>query len=607
MPNTIVYRAKRFITMDGEKPSATAIAVRDGRFIAVGSYEEVVADIDSEFTVSNEFAEKIVMPGLIDQHLHPLLGASTLTTEIIAPEDWNLPRQLHKAALTPSAYVQRLRSLNTSLPAGEWLFSWGYHSLWHGKIDRQLLDEIAGERPVAIWQRSCHEWFLNSAALTAIGLSEEMTRDQGIASEQLNWERGHFYENGWMVLLARYLLPFFLTRERMRKGLIQMVEYLHMNGVTAINEPGICWRNEPWDLYQEELGKPEVPFESTFFVEARTQPVRELEPGQFISDAQEQVERGKGTKVRVLDRHVKLFADGAIISQLMQMKDPYLDEEGLPDHNHHGEWLMEPDELKKVFDVYWDADWQIHIHVNGDLGLEVVLKVIEEAMRRKHRDDHRTVIVHFANSTEEQVARISKVGAIISANPYYPVGFADKYGEWGLGAKRADSMVRAASAVRHKIPLSFHSDLPMCPSDPLMMASYAVNRMTPSGRVAGPEQRIDVDTALRAVTIESAFSWNREHDLGSITRGKIANLTVLDGDPYEIDPRKLARIPIVSTMFEGKVFEIAADLVAQRINTNYEPADLGDQQLEHVHSPHSCGCEVASFLASYIDSELRAA
>jgi len=98
---------------------------------------------------------------------------------------------------------------------------------------------------------------------------------------------------------------------------------------------------------------------------------------------------------------------------MMQMKDPYLDHDGKPDADHHGQWLMEPEQLKLVFDTYWDAEWQIHIHVNGDLGLEVLLDIIEEAQRRKPRNDHRTVIVHFANSTEEQVERIASLGAIV--------------------------------------------------------------------------------------------------------------------------------------------------------------------------------------------------
>jgi predicted amidohydrolase YtcJ len=167
-------------------------------------------------------------------------------------------------------------------------------------------------------------------------------------------------------------------------------------------------------------------------------------------------------------------------------------------------------------------------------------------MAEHPRTDHRTVIVHFANSTEEQIDRIAALGCIVSANPYYPVGFADQYSRHGLGPERADAMVRAASVLRRGIPLSLHSDLPMGP--------VAVNRRTPEGRVAGPQQRIGVHDALRAVTIEAAYSWRREDELGSITPGKYANFTVLAEDPYAVEPERLGDIPILGTVFEGRWF-----------------------------------------------------
>ena len=239
--------------------------------------------------------------------------------------------------------------------------------------------------------------------------------------------------------------------------------------------------------------------------------------------------------------------------------------------------------------------------MNGDLGLEVLLDVIEDAHRRSPRADHRTVIVHFANSTEEQVDRIARLGAIVSANPYYPVGFADKYGEWGLGPERADAMVRSASVLQRGVPLSFHSDLPMCPADPMLMASFAVNRRTPSGRVAGPEQRIGFHDALRAVTIEAAYSWNREDELGSIEVGKVANLTVLDEDPYGADSLRIGEIPIRTTMFQGRVFDVDPELVAQRCTASIV-TDLTSGVAVAAAPDHGCGCEVAAFIGEHMTS-----
>jgi predicted amidohydrolase YtcJ len=238
----------------------------------------------------------------------------------------------------------------------------------------------------------------------------------------------------------------------------------------------------------------------------------------------------------------------------MQMREPYLDDAGHPDLCHHGEWMMQPDTFRAFARAYWNADWQLHVHVNGDAGLDLVLDTVAACQAEHPRTDHRTVIVHFANSTEEQIDRIAALGCIVSANSYYPVGFADQYSRHGLGPQRADSMVRAASVLRRGIPLSLHSDLPMGPAAPLALASFAVNRRTPSGRIADAAQCISVHDALRAITIEAAYSWRLEAELGSITPGKAANFTVLAEDPCAVTPERLGDIAILGTVYEGRWF-----------------------------------------------------
>ncbi|MCB0933747.1 MAG: amidohydrolase [Mycobacterium sp.] len=547
-----VFVARRIITMDPDIPDATAVTVTDGRIIAVGDLDKLGRDANVDHT----FAEAVICPGLIDQHLHPILGATTLVTEVIAIEDWVLPNRTFPAARNADDYRQRLIEAERGLDdPDEWLFSWGYHKLWHGPLDRAALDAVSATRPIAVWQRSCHEFYLNTAAIKALGLTPEQMAGQGAASAMVDFDAGHWWESGTNLLLPS-LAPILMSHQRLVAGLRQMVDYLHSNGVTAINEPGVMWAIEPWDLYQQILGAEETPFTSTFLVDARSQADAGMEPSDAVADAEAQVARASAGKVRLLPKQVKLFADGAIISQLMQMRDPYLDDAGHPDLCHHGEWMMQPDTFRAFARAYWNADWQLHVHVNGDAGLDLVLETVEECMAAKPRTDHRTVIVHFANSTEEQIDRIAQLGCIVSANSYYPVGFADKYSAHGLGPQRADDMVRAASVLRRDVPLSLHSDLPMGPAAPLALASFAVNRRTPAGRVAGPEQRISVEEALRAVTVGAAYSWRMEDELGSITPGKAANFTVLSEDPYAVDPERLADIPILGTVYGGRWFPV---------------------------------------------------
>ncbi len=551
VPSVTVYPARRIITMDPGRPDATAVAVSDGRITAVGTRE----DLRDVGRIDNTFADSVICAGLIDQHLHPLLGAATLMTEVIAVEDWALPRRTFPAAGSAQEYRRRLAEAERALPdPGEWLFSWGYHALWHGPLDRATLDAVSTSRPIVVWQRSCHEFFLNSAAIRGLGLTPERMAGHGPASNMVDLDAGHWWESGTNLLLPG-LAPLLMSRQRLTDGLHQLVDYLHATGVTAINEPGIVWEVEPWDLYQQILGSDATPFGSTFLVDARTQADSGMDPNEAVADAEAQVARASSGKVRLLPRQVKLFADGAIISQLMQMREPYLDDAGQPDLCHHGEWMMQPDTFRAFFRVYWNADWQLHIHVNGDAGLDLVLDTVEECASAHPRADHRTVIVHFANSTGEQVDRIARLGCIVSANPYYPVGFADRYAAHGLGAGRADAMVRAGSVRNRGIPLSLHSDLPMGPAAPLQLASFAVNRRTPSGRIVAPEERIGVHDALRAVTAEAAYSWRLEDELGSITAGKAANFTVLGEDPYAVDPAALGEIPILGTVYEGRWFE----------------------------------------------------
>ncbi len=550
MTQATVFTAARVITMDPDLPDVTAVAVDDGRITAVGALQ----DLRDTGRIDDTFADAVLCPGLIDQHLHPILGASTLTTEVIAIEDWPLPDRTFPAARSAQEYRRRLIEADHGLKdPQEWLFTWGYHKLWHGPLDRDALDSVSSTRPIAVWQRSCHEWYLNTAAIDALGLTAEQMAGHGPASTMVDFAAGHWWESGMNLLLPR-ISAVMMTPQRLSAGLYRMVGYLHANGVTAINEPGIMWAVEPWDLYQQILGSDDTPFGSTFLVDARSQADAGMDPTDAVADAEAQVARASSGKVRLLPRQVKLFADGAIISQLMQMRDPYLDDAGRPDPCHHGEWMMQPETFRAFARVYWEAGWQLHVHVNGDAGLELVLDTVEDCVAQWPRADHRTVIVHFANSTEEQVDRIARLGCLVSANPYYPVGFADMYAAHGLGEQRADQMVRAQSVLRRGIPLSLHSDLPMGPAEPLRLASFAVNRRTPSGRVAGPDQRISVHDALRAVTIEAAYSWRMENELGSITPGKAATFTVLAEDPYATEPSRLGDIGVLGTVYQGRWF-----------------------------------------------------
>ena len=552
LDSATIYTAKRIITMDKKNPYATAVAVRGDRIVAVGSLDSVKKALGKRsYSVDTTFDDRIIMPGLIEQHLHPILGILTLSIPIIAPEAWVLPARTWPAATTHDEYMAALRAAEHEMKdPNETLFTWGYHQYFHGRVRRQELDSVSATRPIVVWHRSAHEMIFNTAALQKFGITKESLVGKGEASAQTDWDTGYFYENGLFVLVAPKILSALASPERLTSGLKQMVAMLHNNGVTAYMEPGAVGTPALFSFYQKILGASDVPLYSFFIADGKTG----YEKGGGAAGAIQASEAAVAGipltgKFRRLPGEIKLYSDGAVISLLMQMKDGYTD-------GHHGEWIMKPDDFAKAFKVFWDANYQIHVHVTGDQGLDVVLDTLEKNLKEHPRVDHRTVIVHFANSTDAQVARIAKDGAIVSANPYYVSGFADKFGVNGLGKDRADAMVRIGPVEKAGVSLSLHSDLPMGPAIPLYLAWCAVNRVTPSGRAARPDLGISVDEAMRAITINAAYSWRMEKDLGSIEPKKIANFTILEEDPYAVAPMHLKDIKLWGTVFEGSKYPI---------------------------------------------------
>jgi hypothetical protein len=185
-----------------------------------------------------------------------------------------------------------------------------------------------------------------------------------------------------------------------------------------------------------------------------------------------------------------------------------------------------------------------------------VLDQLEHNMRRAPRHDHRTVIVHFAVSRPEQVARIKRLGAIVSGNPYYPVALADNYRANGLDPQRADPMVRMGDVERAGISYSYHSDMPMAPGQPLFLMWSGVNRVTNDGNLRGPEQRVSRLGALKAVTLEAAYSLQMENEVGSIVPGKLANFTILADNPLTVEPMTIKDIRVWGTVHEGRVLPL---------------------------------------------------
>lgn len=542
-----LYTAKEVVLFDPEAPFANAVLVEGERILDVGSVENLVEQYATA-SINHQFEDAVIVPGLINQHDHPLLAALMMATDVIAIEEWTLPGKTFPAAYDAKQYQELLSQYIAEKEGAAYFMSWGYHRLWHGDLNRNMLDEISSTLPVMIWQRSGHEFIMNTAALKLLDINEAVVAAVPPAARaQMDLAKGHFWEMGAMAVLPN-LLPLIANPQRYEPALQVIKDYWHRAGATRVVEPGGL--TFPWlmDTQLKVLGQAGSPFRMDYILDAKIIAKEHGIQG-MVTPADAIVKNWGSDNSRYYPKQVKMFTDGAIFSQLMQMRDGYLD-------GHKGEWLTPPEQYKAMFKEFWQGGYQIHIHQNGDLGLDFLLDVLEDNMKAFPRQDHRTTIVHFGYSTPEQVERIAELGAIVSANPYYPVALGNMYSDHGVGPERSQPMVRLADLAANEVSFSLHADMPMAPGKPLFLMWCAVNRMDPNGKVVGPDQRVSPLQALKAVTIDAAYSLRQEKDIGSIEVGKLANLTVLAENPLTVDPMRIKDIKVLATVHEGTVFPV---------------------------------------------------
>ncbi len=543
MSEIVVYVARKIRTMEPSLPEATAVAVRDGRIVEVGSLQTLKPWLDAHpHRIDRTFEKHVLTPGFIDPHLHPSLAAYLLQCEFITAMEWQLPHKTIAPVRSRDGWLARLKELHEAesdpdLP----LFTWGHHRNWHGEIWRADLNAVSKARPIVMVHRSFHETVMNDAALKFFGIDEDKVR----GAYQVDIDRGHFFEAGNRHVRAG-LFGYLLSPQRIGPAMKLTAEVIHLGGHTTVGDMAFSMFNADmeWAAYRAAFDNDATPFRV------------ELIPTIAIAGVGSTVEQiqkwpDRNTHRLRFSKHVKLFTDGAFFSQLMQLGEPgYID-------GHHGEWLMAPEPFEKHARDLWNAGMNIHVHCTGDMGLELALDTLEKLQWERPRFNHRFTIEHFGISTAAQARRIADLGAIVSANPYYLYELSDIYAREGVGFERASQMVRLGSLSRNGVPFALHSDFTMAPARPLQNAWVAANRINAAGDVLCPNERATLDEAMRAITINAAYVMGLEHEIGSIAQGKKADFTVLEADPYETPVESLRDIPIWGTVFEGAPFPIA--------------------------------------------------
>lgn len=573
-----IFVADKIVTLSNRVPSATAVAVRDGRILDVGKRKDLTRRFQDApgMRVDETFKGKVLTPGLIDPHLHFWLFALVSNATFITPADWELPWGNAKGVVGEAAYRKRLQEVDSGMKdPDELLFTWGYHASFHGKMNRAVLDGISKTRPIIVWQRSVHEFYFNTKALEMMEIQEADWQGKGDASAMTNWEEGHVWEKGMYLVLPK-LFPVIGAKDKFELGLKRAKAYIHAGGITTASDPGVQLPEKMILDMIHVLESGDMPFDYYLIPAGNVlYDANGKDADKAVAVAKDMTRRLNGRHVKWERDQIKLFTDGAVFSQLMQMKDGYLD-------GHKGEWIQKPADFADSAWAFWKEGYQIIVHQNGDMGLELSLNTLEGLLHRKPRYDHRFGIHHFAFSETGQVTRAAALGAEISSNPFYVHVLGEKYSEVGVGPERSEVMARGRTVLDAGARLSFHSDAPMAPARPLVLMWSAVNRIGLSGKhVLGPEEKVTIAEALRAVTLDAAHAMRKENEIGSIDIGKKADFTVFEEDPLAAKPARLKDLVIWGTVFEGRKFPI------EKKGKGIVISSENQERLAHIHT-HTC-------------------
>ena len=540
---TVVYTAKLIRTMEPALPEATAVAVEDGKILAVGSLENLSPLIATRGArIDRQFEDSVITPGFIDPHVHPTLPAVLTQFPFLAPDDWYLPTGDFPGATTPEGYRSALQNLvdkhdDASVP----FVAFGYHPLWHGEVWREDLNDWFGDTPVMIWHRSFHELIGNDAAWNLLGVTQD---DADAIHEGANWERGHFYELGLRAVFPR--MGFLFEPKRYMAGMQNFLAMMHESGVTTAADMGTGIFGNP--VGEIQAVKAAVANDPVGVRILLTPIITDfMTRGKNADEALAEVRRWQGMNDEHVSvgNHFKLMIDGAIFSGLSQMGSPgYLD-------GHTGVWMVDVPTLEAFAKTFWDAGFQIHAHSNGDAATARFIDLLDYLLRESPRADHRMTLEHFAYSTEDQNRKLAALGAAVSANPYYHYILSEMYsGDW-LGPDRGPQMVRLGSLESKGVPVGLHSDSPMAPLSPLTLMWTAVARENISGDKTGQGEVMSRYGALKAITIDAAWILGLEDSIGSIRAGKAADFTVLSADPMTVPLKTLRSIDVIGTVFAG--------------------------------------------------------
>ncbi len=572
------------VTINDAQPQAQAVAVRSGQIVAVGDEDDVLSYRDDN-TLMNDLEGKTLLPGFVDAHGHvTYVGFQALSANLLPPPDGGVS-DIDGMIRTLTAFA------NTSSLKEDFgtIYGFGYDDSQLAERrhpNRHELDRVSEESPVFVIHQSGHFGVLNSVALEKAGITADSSNPPGgviVKDPETGEPTGLLEENAFYMALGK-LFPEMNPQQAV--AMLKQGEQLYTRyGYTTIQDGRSSPQHVKIGMGAAQAGVLEADIVS--YPDILIDGVEELMVPPFYADATETPQYQNRFRIG----GIKLTLDGSPQGKSAWLTKPYHEvPNGKPD-DYAGYGVVEDAKVVEVYTKALENRWQTLTHANGDRAIDQMImgwSKAQQAVEGVDTGDVRPVMIHGQTLRKDQVPELRDLGIIPSLFPMHTFYWGDWHRESVLGPERAENISPTGWVRDLDMRFTSHHDAPVVLPNSMRVLDATVNRTTRSGRVLGEDQKVDVMTALKAMTLWSAWQHFEEDSKGSIEVGKLADFVVLSDNPLTVQPASLIDLEVVETIKEGNsIYKAADDDMA------HQPPALGLVPVlaGHDHTPGHHGAD----------------
>jgi predicted amidohydrolase YtcJ len=533
----LVLRNGFIYTVDGLRTVAAAVAIKDGKFIYVGSNSGVTPYIGKDTEVI-DLGMRLVLPGFIDSHCHPAYGAAHELFDI-----------MFTGLNSLEEYKRAIRDFAARHPGAKFIKGRGWKNTLFGKTgpDKKIIDEIIPDIPVALDDEGGHASWVNSLTLKLAGITKDTKNPRGGVIErdpETGEATGTLREGA--ARLVEDLFPDY-TVEQLMQAIEAYQKMAASFGITTTHDATVDVNGNDFNAYKNlEKGKRlAMRFRASLFVD----------PKQGLGQVALLVaERARNSDPLFQANGAKVYIDGVVEGGTAYLKEPYLHLPGF-----RGEPRWDADKLNDMCAELDRNKFQIHVHAIGDAATEMILDAFAYAAAKNGRREARNLVTHIQLVAAKDIERFKELGVVAVPQPYwfmkddYYYNLQVPY----LGQKRADEEYPMESFFKAGVVVASASDYAVTiPCNPLRAIQIGMTRsclgVTAAKEILWPEERATLDQMIASFTINGAYANFLEATTGSIEVGKAADLVVLDRNLFRIPVEAISQASVIMTFFQGE-------------------------------------------------------